>query len=396
MEVSRERTSTLVLAGAVAVTSRRLNQYVVLTEGQGVESRRATGRSCKSNGGRPGFERCSPASANRCARRSDCGFLPVTIAFVLTGLVLGAWLGARQIRGVSSGLTELNTSPSTGFRVAGASPAPQGVVIVAIDDETLVEAEDHALSRVLLSRIVRAIADRHPRLVALDCLSHARDAQADHELAATLKSTGSIVASIGVFRDGETAGQPKRSGRPRPWRPARQRCCGRRRPSATPPGLASPICRRIDPRAGFRDARRCCSPRPRASSRPRVGCGVRRARRSVIGPDRIGIAGRTAWLDLGYHLPIRYSRPAGTFSHYSAVALLGGDLDPDVLRDRIVLVGVTATGLGDVFATPFDRAVPGAESSRRRLAISSKGTLWSGRRGRAGSTQSSQPGFRRL
>jgi hypothetical protein len=37
MEVTRARTSTLVLAGAVAVTNRRLNEYVVLTEGQGVD-----------------------------------------------------------------------------------------------------------------------------------------------------------------------------------------------------------------------------------------------------------------------------------------------------------------------------------------------------------------------
>ena len=37
MEVSRARTSTLVLDGAVAVTNRRLNQYVILTEGQGVD-----------------------------------------------------------------------------------------------------------------------------------------------------------------------------------------------------------------------------------------------------------------------------------------------------------------------------------------------------------------------
>jgi FecR protein len=37
MEVSAKRTSTLVLEGAVAVTSRRLNQYVILTEGRGVD-----------------------------------------------------------------------------------------------------------------------------------------------------------------------------------------------------------------------------------------------------------------------------------------------------------------------------------------------------------------------
>ena len=37
MEVTSARCSTLVLAGAVAVTNRRLNEYVVLTEGQGVD-----------------------------------------------------------------------------------------------------------------------------------------------------------------------------------------------------------------------------------------------------------------------------------------------------------------------------------------------------------------------
>lgn len=37
MEVTRARTSTLVLSGAVAVTNRRLNEYVVLTDGQGVD-----------------------------------------------------------------------------------------------------------------------------------------------------------------------------------------------------------------------------------------------------------------------------------------------------------------------------------------------------------------------
>ncbi len=37
MEVGTTRTSTLVLDGAVAVTSRRLNQYVILFSGQGVD-----------------------------------------------------------------------------------------------------------------------------------------------------------------------------------------------------------------------------------------------------------------------------------------------------------------------------------------------------------------------
>jgi FecR protein len=37
MDVTKDQTSTFVVAGTVAVTNRRLNQFVVLTEGQGVD-----------------------------------------------------------------------------------------------------------------------------------------------------------------------------------------------------------------------------------------------------------------------------------------------------------------------------------------------------------------------
>jgi hypothetical protein len=37
MDVTKAQTSTLVVRGTVAVTNRRLNQFVVLTEGQGVD-----------------------------------------------------------------------------------------------------------------------------------------------------------------------------------------------------------------------------------------------------------------------------------------------------------------------------------------------------------------------
>ena len=37
MDVTKAQTSTLVVTGTVAVTNRRLNQFVVLTEGQGVD-----------------------------------------------------------------------------------------------------------------------------------------------------------------------------------------------------------------------------------------------------------------------------------------------------------------------------------------------------------------------
>ena len=65
--------------------------------------------------------------------------------------------------------------------------------------------------------------------------------------------------------------------------------------------------------------------------------------------------------DLGYHLPIRYYGPTGSFRRYSALKLLHGDVDAASLRGQVVVVGMTAAGLGDTFATPFDRVAPGVE-----------------------------------
>ena len=81
----------------------------------------------------------------------------------------------------------------------------------------------------------------------------------------------------------------------------------------------------------------------------------------VLGPDRIEIAGRSRAMDLGYHMPVRFYGPEGSFRRISATQVLRGDLDPEALRGKVVVVGVTATGASDSFATPFDRVAPGAE-----------------------------------
>ena len=81
----------------------------------------------------------------------------------------------------------------------------------------------------------------------------------------------------------------------------------------------------------------------------------------VIGLDSIELAGRTTKMDLGYHMPVRYYGPAGSFRRISAAEVLRGDLHPESVRGQIVVVGITATGVGDTFATPFDRVSPGAE-----------------------------------
>ncbi len=58
-------------------------------------------------------------------------------------------------------------------------------------------------------------------------------------------------------------------------------------------------------------------------------------------------------------------RPRYTFTNparfISAADVLSDRADPDAMRGRLVLIGTTAVGLGDVRATPLDPVVPGVE-----------------------------------
>lgn len=54
----------------------------------------------------------------------------------------------------------------------------------------------------------------------------------------------------------------------------------------------------------------------------------------------------------GYQVIIRYQGNLDTFPHLSLRQVLADDFDPALVRDRVVLIGTTATSLGDVFNTP--------------------------------------------
>ncbi len=61
---------------------------------------------------------------------------------------------------------------------------------------------------------------------------------------------------------------------------------------------------------------------------------------------------------------LRFVGPRGTVPSLSASAVLDGAIPPDSLRGKIVLIGATAAGLGDFFATPvtaLGAPLPGVE-----------------------------------
>jgi len=60
-------------------------------------------------------------------------------------------------------------------------------------------------------------------------------------------------------------------------------------------------------------------------------------------------------------LLVNYLGPAKTFPHYSIVDIIQKRLAPELFKDKMVIVGATATGIYDLRVTPFGAVYPGVE-----------------------------------
>ena len=79
------------------------------------------------------------------------------------------------------------------------------------------------------------------------------------------------------------------------------------------------------------------------------------------GIERIEIGDIAIPTDEAGRIFINYLGPTGTFSHYSVTDIIHGRLDKDIFKDKIVLLGATATGIFDLRVTPFSPVFPGIE-----------------------------------
>ena len=73
------------------------------------------------------------------------------------------------------------------------------------------------------------------------------------------------------------------------------------------------------------------------------------------------LAGRPTAMDIDHILPLAFYGHHGTVRTISAASVLSGEIAQEAVRGRIVVIGATVTGGGDVFPTPFDPVMPGVE-----------------------------------
>lgn len=287
--------------------------------------------------------------------------LQTLIAVVLAGL-WGAALGFGHLRGemwflerVEATMTDIRTL------IRGKRNAPETVTIVTIDDDAVRREGSYPLSRATLARIVDGIARLKPKVIAVDLLLvDPGPEEGDQALARALGASPSVIAGAAVFSEGEQ----------------------RISTSGDAPLARVPVAQRfLLPLKSFMDvaavgvvnvtADQTGTPRfvpllfrtgeQIEASLPLRVATVAAGKDPVIESDRLLLGGRSIRTDLGHILPITFYGPHGTIRTISATAVLDSRLPPDAIEDRIVVLGATLTGGGDVFPTPFDSVLPGVE-----------------------------------
>ncbi len=79
------------------------------------------------------------------------------------------------------------------------------------------------------------------------------------------------------------------------------------------------------------------------------------------GSPVLHVGQRQVPLDPRGQVLLRYRGPGGTIPRVSAADVIADRVPADAVRGRVVLIGPTAIGLGDVVSTPVDSAFPGVE-----------------------------------
>jgi eukaryotic-like serine/threonine-protein kinase len=93
----------------------------------------------------------------------------------------------------------------------------------------------------------------------------------------------------------------------------------------------------------------------------RVYLGLDSKDMKITPADRIALGRIEAPLDIGGYMNITYRGPERTFNYYSFFDVLNDKVAADQFKDKIVLLGPTAAGLGSQYVTPVGATFPGVE-----------------------------------
>ncbi|HEV7881366.1 adenylate/guanylate cyclase domain-containing protein [Bradyrhizobium sp.] len=283
------------------------------------------------------------------------------IALVLAGFWgLGVYFAhedghLRFLDRVESAMTDLRTL------VRGVRVPPDPVTIVAIDDALVKQSGSYPIARGDLARIVDAIAKLAPKVIAIDLLLVDRGTDdGDDALAKSLAGRRTAIAAAAVFPESRQSIAAQNDG-PLARLPRAEKFLLPLQKFADHAEIG--MVNVATDRGGV--------PRSipllfRTSDRVEMSFPLRVAALAIgkeptIEPNRLVLGERSVATDADHALPISFYGPSRTIRTLGAASVLSGEVAPDAIRNRIVVVGSTVTGGGDFFPTPFDPVMSGVE-----------------------------------
>jgi adenylate cyclase len=287
--------------------------------------------------------------------------LQTLIALVLAGLwALG--LGVKHWRG-DAGFLERLEATMTDLRtvIRGEKAAPDLITIIAIDDQTARQEGGYPIPRASLARIVDTIASLEPKVIAVDLLLVDPGPESgDEALGRSLGRSKSVVAAAAVYAAGKQLITTEGEG-PLARVPNADRFLLplKRFADVAAVGVAN-VVTETSGTARFFPMLFRSGDRIEASLPLRIAA-VASGTDPTIEADRVSVGGRSIRTDIGHVLPLNFYGPRGTVRTISAADVLNGRLARDSVHERVVVIGATVSGGGDVFPSAFDPVLPGAE-----------------------------------
>ncbi len=268
------------------------------------------------------------------------------------------------------------------FQLRGPLPSPNDIAIVVIDDRSLAKLGRWPLPRGTLAQIVDHLRAAGAKSIGVDILlsEHEPDVSGDGDrrLAAAMEAHGRVVlAAAMLFNDGSPAGAPPSDASAIALGGVKNRQLDTGRlvkadailqplamfESVAGVGHANQQSLEIGqtraqyPAIGYREWLVPSLPLLLAAAQsdiPGNAVGFDFAGQLIFGARKIP-------LDDRFGLGLNYLGQSGTIRTYSALDLLEDRIPSGLLNGRAVLVGVSATSLGDNFVTPFALDLPGVE-----------------------------------
>ncbi|MBE0618973.1 MAG: CHASE2 domain-containing protein [Burkholderiales bacterium] len=237
-------------------------------------------------------------------------------------------------------------------------PVPEDIVIVAIDDESVTAVGRWPWRRAILATLLDRIAATHPRAIGIDVILSEpddRDPKGDAALAAVLRSTPGVLLPVATQAGGGPVPQVLLPAQP--FLDAGVRLGH----VHVEPDMDGAV-RSLYLREGYPGKQWPAFSLALGAGALDQGAlpGDRRLPEHVQ-PD--------SWRR-DYRVHIDFAGPPGTIERVPALALLTGAQNGDGLAGKFVLVGATATGLGDAYPTPMTghaELMPGVEVQAQAL-----------------------------